>query len=109
MQTNQHLSLTDSEIKLVTLSLNSLMNNSKLKTLVGSLFTVIINAIRRKLNTIASMNNARDLPLTAIGLVDQDLMGILHNILDASSIVHVHSDVADYVAGAIEDAIIGGD
>lgn len=90
-------------------AITSVMTNGKLRTLVGSLFTVITNAIRLRLTTIVNMNAPQDVNPTLLGSVDQVITQTLHHILDASSILDCRTDVGDYLAGVIEDAIVGGD
>lgn len=89
--------------------LYSVMTNSWLKNLVGSLFTVIINAIKLRLDTTVNMSRELDINPTLRGSVDQVITQTLHNILDASSILECRTDVGDYIAGVIKDAIIGGE
>lgn len=112
---NQH-SLESEEVSVTTSSdleimsaVYSVMTSSWLRNLVGSLFTAITNAIKLRLDTTVNMSRELDINPTLLGSVDQVIMQTLHSILDASSILECHTDVGDYLAGVIKDAIIGGE
>lgn len=93
----------------VGLKIISVMRNGSLRTLVGSLFTVIRNAMTHKLVTTVSMNLGQEENLIPPGLVDQEITETLHTILAASSVLPTVTGVSEYLAGVIEDAIGGID
>lgn len=81
--------------------------NGRLKTLVGSLFTAITNAIRHRLITTVNMNLVPEKNRLTPGWEDRVITAVLHHILDASLILPITTDVGDYLAGVIDDAIGG--
>lgn len=104
----QEISFEQSYVdQLSTLPYTFAMKNGRLRTLVGSLFTVITNAIEHRLTIIANTNHGLDSSLIPPGWAVRGITELLHTILDASSILPSRTDVGDYLAGVIDDAIGG--